>query len=513
MMTIKGIIKNAIERLKQEDKLLTPDAYAEAFCKEAKIAGILVEDCNQVDKYANTLNKEYQQELRQYHLKTTQELVRYLISKLNRMNPSNCATLLSESQLLMKRVLEAVELLHNKEAATLARKSIDIINTPNASKEQYENYRQLWINFITNYDDAFLNHLKPMGKVNVHDLKSTIENLAQQKAVSNENDLRHIAAIIIASLVPSIASSVNDTIAKISDNLRNHPEILTSESIEKEVKSAIKLRIALDKDALREMIQSLDNVLDKLSIQLIEMIEKSDQSNTEIKEIKEDLDNLNKQENLDFKTAHNKLYNIAIALEENTAALSKDLKAHDDKVKALSTKIEVLEKELEDAKKASREDFLTKLYNKRALDDYLEIKESEFERYDRNYSIVMFDLDHFKTVNDEYGHEAGDVILTAFSKILKQESRTVDIIGRYGGEEFMAILSETDVKGGVIFAEKVRQHVQSAKFMFQDKRIDVTISAGVSERAKFPTQKATIHSADEYLYLAKKNGRNRVESA
>lgn len=511
-MTINGIIRNAIERLKKEDKLLTPDAYAEAFCKEAKIAGMVVEDCTQVDKYANTLNKEYQQELKQYHLKTTQELVRYLISKLNRMNPTNCAAILAENQHLTKRVLEAIELLHNKEATNLAKKSIDLINTPNASKEQYENYRQLWINFITNYDDAFLNHLKPMGKVHFSDLKSTIENLAHQKSVSKENDLKHIAAIIIASLVPSIASSVNDTIAKISDNLRKNPEILTSESIEKEIKSAIKLRIALDKDALREMIQSLDSVLDKLSLQLIDMIEKSDQSNTEIKEIKEDLDNLNKQENLDFKTAHNKLYSIAIALEENTAALSKDLKAHDDEVKVLGKKIEMLEKELEDAKKASREDFLTKLYNKRALDDYLEIKESEFERYDRNYTIVMFDLDYFKNVNDEYGHEAGDVILTAFANILKKECRTADIVGRYGGEEFMALLSETDIKGGVIFADKVRKHVEGAKFMYQDKRIDVTVSAGVSERARFPSQKATIHSADEYLYLAKKNGRNRVES-
>ncbi|WP_345992438.1 GGDEF domain-containing protein [Sulfurimonas sp. HSL-1716] len=511
-MTINGIIKNAVERLKREDKLLMPDAYAEAFCKEAKIAGMLVEDCNQVDKYANTLNKDYQQELRQYHLKTTQELVRYLISKLNRMNPTNCATILAENQLLTKRVLEAVELLHNKEAATLAKKSIDIINTPNASKEQYEHYRQLWINFITSYDDAFLNHLKPMGKVYSQDLKTTIENLAHQKSVSKDRDLRHIATIMIASLVPSIASSVNDKIAKISDDLRKNPELLTSESIEKEIKTAIKLRIALDKDALKEMIQSLDMVLDKLSIQLIDMIEKSDQSNSEIKEIKKDLDNLNRQENLDFKTAHNKLYTIAIALEENTAALSKDLKAHDDEVKLLGKKIEVLEKELEDAKKASREDFLTKLFNKRALDDTLEIKENEFERFGRDYSIVMFDIDYFKKVNDEYGHEAGDVILTAFANILKQECRTVDTVGRYGGEEFMAILSETDLKGAVIFAEKVREHVQKAKFLFQNRRIDVTVSAGVSERARFPSQKSAIHSADEYLYLAKKNGRNRIES-
>ncbi len=512
MMTINGIIKKAIERLKDENKLLTPEYYAEAFCKEAKLAGMIIEECNQVDKYAKTLNNEFQVELKLYRLKTTQELMRYLISKLNRMNPTNCAELLIENQLLTKRILEAVELLHNKEAAELAGKSIDLLSIPNASKEQFSTYRQAWVNFITNYDDSFFNHLKSMGKVYYKDLKSTIENLSEEKSIAKEGNLKQIAAIIIASLVPSIASSINEKIAKISDNLRKNPEILTMQSIEKELRAAIKLRISLDKNTLKAMIQSLDSVLDKLSLQLIGMIEKSDQSNTEIKDIKRDLENLNKQNNLDFKTAHNKLYTIAIALEENTAALSQDLKAHDNEVKLLGKKIEGLEKELEDARQNSREDFLTKLFNRRALDDYMEIKENEFTRYGRNFSVVMFDIDHFKKVNDTFGHEAGDAVLTAFAAILKKDCRTVDIVGRYGGEEFLAILSETDIEGGVIFAEKVRAHVEEAKFMYQNQRINVTLSAGVSMRSKFPSQKATVNSADEKLYLAKQNGRNRVES-
>jgi len=511
-MTINGIIKKAIERLKDENKLLTPEYYSEAFCKEAKLAGMIIEECNQVDKYAKTLNKEFQVELKLYRLKTTQELMRYLISKLNRMNPTNCAELLIENQLLTKRILEAVELLHNKEAAELAGKSIDLLSIPNASKEQFSTYRQAWVNFITNYDDSFFNHLKSMGKVYYKDLKSTIENLSEEKSITKEGNLKQIAAIIIASLVPSIASSINEKIAKISDSLRKNPEILTMHSIEQELKAAIKLRIALDKNTLKAMFRSLDSVLDKLSLQLIGMIEKSDQSNTEIKDIKRDLENLNKQNNLDFKTAHNRLYTIAVALEENTVALSKDLKAHDNEVKLLGKKIEGLEKELEDAKQSSREDFLTKLFNRRALDDYMVIKENEFTRYGRNYSVVMLDIDHFKKVNDTFGHEAGDAVLTAFAAILKKDCRTVDIVGRYGGEEFLAILSETDLEGGVVFAEKVRAHVEEAKFMYQNQRIDVTLSAGVSMRSKFPSYKATINSADEKLYLAKQNGRNRVES-
>jgi len=122
----------------------------------------------------------------------------------------------------------------------------------------------------------------------------------------------------------------------------------------------------------------------------------------------------------------------------------------------------------------------------------------------------MFDLDLFKLVNDNYGHDAGDAVLSAFARILKKESRTVDVNGRFGGEEFMALLSETDTKGGVMFAEKVRKHVENTNFMYKGKRIDVTVSCGVSERVKHPSLKGTIKSADEYLYEAKQSGRNRV---
>ena len=218
----------------------------------------------------------------------------------------------------------------------------------------------------------------------------------------------------------------------------------------------------------------------------------------------------NEEGTVNFKVAHKKLFTIAIALEENTQILSKDLRGHSDEVKVMSRKIRMLEEELENVKQESQEDFLTKLYNRRALDEFMAIKEAEFKRYGHNFSIIMFDLDHFKSINDNYGHDAGDAVLSAFAKILKKEARTEDIIGRFGGEEFMALLSETDTKGGAVFAEKVRKHVEKAKFMYKGQRIDVTVSCGVSQRDKFPSLKDVIKSSDELLYQAKENGRNQV---
>lgn len=508
-MTVNAIIKKAVERLKSENKLLTPDAYAEAFCIEARRAGILIEDCQHIEKYMGMLDARYKEEVIDYRVRTTQELIRFLIAKLNRVTPTQCIQMLEAQTALAKRILQAVEALHNKEASSLAHKTMLAIEE-HATIEQLENYRQAWIKFLTLYDDTFFKRLAAYGNVDTADLKGTIESL-ELGAKGGEADLGGVASLMVASLVPSIAPGVNDQIAKLSTTLRSDPQLLTSKGIDREIRDAIELRIELDKDRLQEMVMALDALLDKLSAQLIDLIERTDISSTEIQQIKAELEDLKTGKHDDFEIVHQRLYSIAVALEEKTDELGKDLRQHTGTVDELTAKITKLEADLAAAESASREDFLTKLYNKRALNEHLKIKEGEFERYGRGFCIIMFDIDHFKAVNDTFGHEAGDAVLSAFGKILKQLSRNVDIVGRYGGEEFMALLSDTDVKGAVIFAKKVNIQVQSTRFMYKGERIDVTVSAGVSDRSAYASIKATINAADEALYRAKRNGRNRVE--
>lgn len=511
-MNIQAIIKKAVKRLELEGKLLTPDFYAEAFCKEAAKAGFATEDCSKLDKFSASLNKEFQDELKKYHITNISELSRFLISKLNRTNPSHCANLLESQSVFTKRVLQVVEVLHNKEAAELAKRSLELLNREHSVAE-IDQFRQLWVNFITTYDDTFLQKLKALGSVDGYDLKKTIENLNLTNLCDKplgSLELSTIASLLISSLTPSIASSVNEKIADISQRIKKNPQLLESASVESEIRSAIALRIALDKQSVKEMIESIDGVLDKLSSRLIEMIESSDNSTAEIQKIKKELDSYNEKTITNFSIAHKKIYAIAVALEENTQALTSDLKKHSSEVSALSKKIEHLEQELQRAKEESKEDFLTKLYNKRALDEMMNIKEAEFERYEHNFAIVFFDLDYFKSVNDTYGHDAGDAVLVAFAKILKNEARTVDIVGRFGGEEFIAVLGETDVKGGVMFAEKVRNKIKTTRMMYKDNQIKLTVSCGVSDRVSNFSLQSLIKSADENLYKAKKEGRDRV---
>ncbi len=512
-MTIQTIINSTMKRLKQEGKLLTPDTYAEAFCKEAKKAKMNIEDCDHLLKFTKRLNADFQKDLSNYHIQSMNEFVCFLIAKLNRTNPTQASDTIEAYILLAKKVFQAIEVLHNREAADLARKGLEILNL-GASSNQIDSFRQLWVNFLTTYDDTFLQKLKNYGNIDSKNLRKTIENLHivdGEKIQSSELSFEKISKLLTASFVPSIASSVNDTISEISQKIRNHPDLLEKDTIEKEIKRAIALRIALDKESVKGMMESIDGVLDQLSLHLIDMIESSDNSNDEIQEIKKELESYTEESSSNFQTTHKKLYTIALALEENTQTLSNDLKGHSSEVTGLSSRVKKLEKDLESAKKELKEDFLTKLSNRRALNDYMKVKEAEFKRYERNYSLVMFDLDNFKNVNDTYGHDTGDAILVAFAKILTQECRRVDIIGRYGGEEFIALLSETDMQGAVAFAQKVRKKVEHSHFIYKSNRIEITVSAGVAERKKYASFEATLKASDNYLYIAKNSGRNRVE--
>jgi diguanylate cyclase len=511
-MTINQIVRNTVEKLKAEGKVWTPDAYTETFCAEAKKAGFAVEDCSGIDRFVSLMDKKTVEEVKQYRVRTTAELIRFLISKLNRMNPSEASVLVESLSSLAKKIAESVDLLHNAEASSLAKKTVSILEEQGGAT-QIELLKQAWINFLGVYDDSFLLKLSQFGSVDLSNLRHTIESLNFSESGKGGADYSKAATMMIASLVPSIAPTMDNATMELTQKLQNNPEYLASSSCEKEIKVAIAMRIALDKSSVEEMVSTLDRLLEKLSAQLIELIERSENSSSEIREVKRDLEALENNKPTDFKTAHKRLYTIASTLEEKVEVLSKDLKVHNEKVSQMGKKIAMLETELAQATQASREDFLTKLFNKRAIEEYLNLKEAEFERHAHPFCVAMLDLDHFKSVNDTYGHEAGDAVLIAFAKILKLEARTSDIVGRFGGEEFLAILGDTDIEGAKVFCEKVRSHVEAAHFMYQGQRIAVSVSIGVAQRNDYPSLKAVINGADERLYDAKRKGRNRVEPA
>ena len=162
----------------------------------------------------------------------------------------------------------------------------------------------------------------------------------------------------------------------------------------------------------------------------------------------------------------------------------------------------------------SQTDPLTRLCNRRSLTDMLE---NEMNRCQRNLapcSIIMCDIDHFKNVNDEYGHQAGDEILITIADLLREHLRPYDLAARYGGEEFCLVLPETNLNQAVEVAERIRGKVESYSFPGNLAALKLTISMGVAtvSGAKNESEDELIRLADEALYLAKNNGRNRIET-
>ncbi|ACY14909.1 GGDEF domain-containing protein [Haliangium ochraceum] len=156
-------------------------------------------------------------------------------------------------------------------------------------------------------------------------------------------------------------------------------------------------------------------------------------------------------------------------------------------------------------------DGLTQIYNKRYFMESLEREMGRAQRYRRDLSLILFDIDHFKSVNDTYGHLAGDYVLKQLAVEIKRRIRREDILARYGGEEFAIILPELDVDSAKQFGEKIRRIAEDARFFFDNTDIPVTISVGVTVLSP------TVHSAaefiklaDEKLYEAKAEGRNCV---
>lgn len=160
--------------------------------------------------------------------------------------------------------------------------------------------------------------------------------------------------------------------------------------------------------------------------------------------------------------------------------------------------------------KLSVTDELTGLYNRRKMDEILKREFDKAKRYKNSLSIIMLDVDYFKAINDDYGHMAGDVVLSGLGDILKQSVRNVDIVARYGGEEFVVILPQTDFQDAAAVAEKIKNIVGNHKFKQIDKKITVSIGLASLPDEHMESVDDILKIADNFLYEAKNNGRNRI---
>jgi diguanylate cyclase len=506
-MNLNEIAKETLLKFKNRGYIFTPKEYEEEFCKTAKKHKVIIEDCNKISKYISKLNKKYQIIAKNYNIKNLDDLILFLIHHLNRENPQKDKENLEELFLYTKRALDVIIILPFLKSRKIALKHLNYLK-PNLSKEEFFRLRNEWIEFLDSFDDKIIKKAKQISDAKTEDAIEIIQKLLEKLEETPTNEL--LIDSIIYTLTPSYAPFMNDEVAILKKQIKENPSFILSKAFAEDLKILTDKRIKLDKEELKKKIKDLDQIAERLSIKILRILKKTDDSSNEIKNITIEIKNWRKDDKEDFETIKEKLLNIANSIDKELNNFSNDIKKEDDEIKKLKEKIKYLEGKVKKLSQEVKTDHLTNIANKKALEEELKKQESAYKRYNTIYSIAFFDIDHFKNVNDTYGHDAGDVILKSLGLLFRRYVRDVDTIGRFGGEEFIAILPHTDKKGAYAFAEKIRKIVENTKFIYKNTRIPITISGGVAERAEVNSKEEVLKKADERLFLAKKYGRNRV---
>lgn len=244
------------------------------------------------------------------------------------------------------------------------------------------------------------------------------------------------------------------------------------------------------------------NLLDQsVSSQMIDL-QKNSKNATELEPLKQ--------------LIHNRLEDITKQFHDHQVVedIERD-KAHEE-LEILTNKLNRLEQESHHLKdkliaahqKAIR-DPLTGLPNRLAYDERLTIELARRKRYEVPLSLLIWDIDYFKQINDTYGHKAGDKTLILIAKLLSQYCRETDFVSRFGGEEFTMLLSDTDAQSALIAANKLRLIIEKAAFHSNGKKISITISCGITQFTNDDSAESAFNRADEALYKAKDEGRNQ----
>lgn len=195
--------------------------------------------------------------------------------------------------------------------------------------------------------------------------------------------------------------------------------------------------------------------------------------------------------------------------QEQFTQSQKQIKALNVRIKAMEQESQELRESAEKSRELALKDALTGIWNRQAMNEDLEKEYTRWQRYQKPLSLVVWDIDFFKRVNDTYGHAAGDKVLKTIARIFMQATRDADFIARFGGEEFVGIFPETRLEDALTLANKIRNKIATSKFHYENSPVPITASAGLATFRPNDTIDDVFKRADAALYRSKEAGRNR----
>lgn len=332
------------------------------------------------------------------------------------------------------------------------------------------------------------------------------------KRVSKEN-VAPLATLLKQSVLPSICIEIDDEIEHLFIKIDANPRILFEKEIQEKIEDFIFKRFEADKKLVVEKTSDISQVITLMEQYLNDAISSSGNGSKNVLTIKEKIEAIDLSKNgiAELGDLQKQLVSAASSIENEMNTVSTKLKTGKSKVEELEDKVKTLEEELKKSRNESMKDHLTGLLTRRAYEEEVKRIDSNYKRSGSEYAVVFFDIDHFKKINDTYGHDCGDVILKTFAKILEKATRDHDIVSRYGGEEFVALVHFNLTRELLQYLKRVKQIVTSNNFVYKEHKIKVTFSAGVTFRSSYSCYENAIQKADMLLYQAKENGRNQIK--
>jgi len=337
--------------------------------------------------------------------------------------------------------------------------------------------------------------------------------LSSSKPLLSKSTVEKIASLMISSLAPAYMNNqLNKDIEKLTKIIKNDLSSFNDGEVQNSIESYIEKRKNSDKNMITDKTHKLNSLVNTMGSYIQNTVSKSGDSIKNLDLVLEELEQV-ELENGDSKELEqfkNKMININTNMKQLVSNLSKDLKKEQNEVSSLKQKVLKLEEDLKDAKVESITDFLTGVFTRREFNKKIKDLNAIYNKSKKDFSIAYIDLDHFKNVNDKYGHDAGDIVLKTFSRVLKKKIDKNGIVYRYGGEEFVILFPTANKEEANKFVIEVKKQINKSKFVYDDKTIKVTFSAGVALRSEHRRVDDFIKEADRLLYKAKDDGRDLI---
>ncbi|CCQ10880.1 GGDEF domain family protein [Pseudoalteromonas luteoviolacea B = ATCC 29581] len=362
------------------------------------------------------------------------------------------------------------------------------------------------------YHQALQAKLKPADDVTFSDEPENADTARELLNLANELTFDEEVADEIKAIKNAV--SLNDSQEKLLDSAMQIIQVVVK-SIARERQTAQGFLISLNQ-TLGELNESISQTTAKsknvntallgLNKQIegkIQNLSSATQTATSINELKALVD-------VELKSLSQDLLEREKLEQEEKAALLESFEYINERVSQLESKVSNYKKRLSEQRFKSLLDGLTKLPNRAAFDDKYNQEFHLFSTTQSDVTVVVLDVDHFKSINDKYGHSAGDKTLQVIARALKMSIRKSDFIARYGGEEFVMLMPGMPLTEAQAPLEKIRKTIKSIPFKFKDKQVEITISIGATQLKEGDTPLTAFDRADDALYDAKNSGRDRV---